>query len=263
LDCVVYLYASVEDARQARKAGGSGFLISVPLEDLPDRSVKYLVTNSHVAVSAGAVRLNTHDGASDVIPVSAEQWSHHPAGDDVAVLPIPLSPAHFRYKTLPTSYFLTQEDMEKENVGPGDDVYFMGRFIAHDGTQRNQPVVRFGSIAMMPGEPVYQKERAFQQESFLIEARSLSGFSGSPVMLYIPPFSNRFLDGTFGPDSKGLSPSTTTALLGIDWGNMHLADETLTNSGIMAAVPVWKLVELLDDEAVVVTRRELAEAIQK
>jgi hypothetical protein len=256
----VYAYPSVEDAQRAHQAGGTGFLIEVPAERHPGLAVRYVVTNSHVAVNAGAVRVNTHDGGSDVMPVSSDQWFHHIKGDDVAVMPIPLSSAKFRYRTLPTSFFLTNEDMANLNVGPGDDVYFMGRFIAHDGTQNNQPVVRFGTIAMMPGEPVYQEERAFMQESFLIEARSLSGFSGSPVMLYIPPFSNRFSEGAFQADAKGLSSNTTTGLLGIDWGTMRLPDEALTHTGIMGVVPVWKLRELLDDGEVVAARQKLAAA---
>jgi hypothetical protein len=123
------------------------------------------------------------------------------------------------------------------NVGPGDEVYFMGRFIAHDGKQRNTPIVRFGSIAMMPREPVHQTQRAFDQESFLIEARSLSGFSGSPVMLYIPPFSHRFRAGKYAWDEKGLAPTTTMLLLGLDWGSMRLGDEAIPVTGIMGSCP--------------------------
>ncbi len=221
--------------------------------------MRYVVTNSHVAVNCGAIRLNTKDGSSDVIPLSKEAWIHHPAGDDLAIAAMSLSD-RFQYKALPMNTFsLTKEDIALYNVGPGDDIFFMGRFITHEGKQRNQPVVRFGTIAMMPGEPIFQPERGHHQESFLVEARSLSGFSGSPVMLYIPPFSHRFRGGKFEP-GDGLDTSTTTGLLGVDWGNMHLGDEALTNSGIMAVVPVWKLTELLDDEEVAAIRDAAAAA---
>lgn len=246
LECVVYIYPSVEDAQQARKVGGSGFLIQVPVND-EGVSMSYVVTNSHVARKGQAIRINNTTGTADVIPVALSQWIHHPAGDDVAIVPIALS-TQFQCRTLPTSYFLTRDDLNAWNVGPGDEVYFMGRFIQHDGMQKNTPIVRFGAIAMMPGEPIRQDERGFGQESFLIEARSLSGFSGSPVMLYIPPFSNRFVGGDF---EGGVQQDTTTmALLGIDWGSLRLGDEALTNTGIMAVVPVWKLSELLEDDDV-------------
>ena len=260
LECIVYAYPTVEAAEQGSKAGGSGFLIVVESEKYPKLGSRYLVTNSHVADEAGAIRVNTNDGGSGVIPVVRGQWFHHPKGDDVAILPLPLSAAQFKFKQLPTRYFLTREDISRLNIGPGDDIYFMGRFIAHDGTQKNQPVVRFGSIAMMPGEPVYQKERNFNQESFLVEARSLSGFSGSPVMIYIPPFTNRFSEGAFKADAGGLKDDTFTALLGIDWGTLRLGDEVLSHSGIMGVVPVWKLQELINFGPVVAARDEVLEA---
>jgi hypothetical protein len=261
LECVVYVYPSAEAARGAHAAGGTGFLITVPLAGV-DYSLRYIVTNSHVAANGRAIRVNTHDDNHDVVPIHQADWIHHPAGDDLALAPIALSPDRHRYKALPTSYFLTRHEMIDLNVGPGDDVYFMGRFIAHDGRQRNQPVVRFGTIAMMPGEPVYQKQRAFHQESFLVEARSLSGFSGSPVMLYIPPLSNRFIGGRHAGAPEGCAMSTTTALLGVDWGTMRLGDEALTTTGIMAVVPVWKLEELLEGDEAQQTQRDALEALR-
>lgn len=53
-------------------------------------------------------------------------------------------------------------------------MFFLGRFVTHDGKQRNLPTVRFGNLATMPWEPVLT-ERGLRQESFLVEARSLSG----------------------------------------------------------------------------------------
>src|SRR5690606_32765811 len=96
-----------------------------------------------------------------------------------------------------------------------------------------------------------QRERGFHQESFLIEARSLSGFSGSPVFLYVPPFSPRFKTGGFEPDDHGFRSEVSTGLLGVDWGSFRLGDEVSPNTGIMGVVPVWKLDELLDHPEVV------------
>ncbi|HEX3731896.1 MAG TPA: trypsin-like peptidase domain-containing protein [Mycobacteriales bacterium] len=261
LECVVYVYESVEDARGARRGGGTGFLVQWLVDDTVNLAVNYVVTNSHVAKKAEAIRVNTIDGGNNVISISPEQWIHHQAGDDIAIAPIGLSPDRFRYKVLPARFFLNKAEIEELNVGPGDDVYFMGRFVTLDGKQRNQPVVRFGSIAMMPGEPIHQKDREFDQESFLIEARSWSGFSGSPVMLHIPPFSNRFKTGKFEADDHGLRAETTTALLGIHWGSICLGGGLVTNTGFIAVVPVWKLSELLDSSEVVDRRRGLAEAV--
>lgn len=255
LECVVYIYPSVEAAQEGKKFGGTGFLISRSIQ--PGLDMTYVVTNSHVAVGGRAIRLNTRQGTSEVIPIKEEQWIHHRQGDDVAVAVLIPSKTRFRYKTLSTEHFLTREQMVDLNVGPGDEVFFMGRFIAHDGKQKNQPIARFGVIAMMPGEPVFQPGRDFYQDSFLIEGRSLSGFSGSPVMLHIPLFSMRYKGGTFAPEAA--TNTVTMLLLGIDWGSMILPDEKLTNTSIMGVVPIWKLEELLDDPEVIEMRDAILE----
>lgn len=261
LECVVYLYPSAEDAQATRRAGGTGFLVSMPLPEGPLPSfLTYVVTNSHVAVNAGALRINTHEGGAEVIAVTQDLWTHHPSGDDVAIMPLAISPSQFRFGTFKyEDYFKDKSVFEERNIGVGDDVFFIGRFIAHDGKQRNTPVARFGSIAMMPEEPILQQKRGFEQESFLVEARSLSGFSGSPVVVFIPPFSLRFKRGHWEWNEGGLSPETSIILLGMDWGNLHLGDEALTNSGIMAVVPVWKIKDLLEDSDVTSIRMRIAE----
>jgi hypothetical protein len=222
----------------------------------------YVVTNAHVAVHGRALKLNTRSGNSEVVPVTAEQWVEHRRGDDLAVAALLPSNAEFRYKALDASHFLTKEKMATFSVGIGDEVFFMGRFIAHDGKQTNQPIARFGSIAMMPGEPVLQKGRDYMQESYLVDARSMSGFSGSPVMLYIPPFSLRFPTGKFSPEQ--LTGQAAILLLGVDWGSMVFPDGKQTNTNIMGVVPVGKLEELLQDPAVIEMSHEvLREALAR
>jgi hypothetical protein len=262
LECIVYLYPSKADAASASKVGGTGFLVGMPLEGLPlHPNFIYVVTNHHVAVNARAVRINTQDGASDVIPMSLDEWIPHHKDDDLAIFPIGLPPQRFRYTYMPFELLLTSERLAELNVGPGDDVYCMGRFVAHDGIHRNEPIVRFGTIAMMPGEPVRQKERAFDQESFLVEMRSLSGFSGSPVMLYVSTESNRFETGDWEPNDFVRNRPSITGLMGVDWGNLCLRDKDKTNTGIMGVVPVWKLTELLNQPEAVKMRRAIVDAV--
>src|SRR5258708_7512305 len=75
LDCVIYLYPTVEDARSGYGAGGSGFLASVPSLKYPDRWYRYAITNAHVVAPkddkkpAPVIRLNTRSGDTEVIPV--------------------------------------------------------------------------------------------------------------------------------------------------------------------------------------------------
>jgi hypothetical protein len=60
------------------------------------------------------------------------------------------------------------------DIGIGDEAFVVGRFINHEGKQRNTPTARTGIISQMPIEPIHI--RGIDQECFLIEARSFGGF---------------------------------------------------------------------------------------
>jgi hypothetical protein len=203
--------------------------------------------------------MNTVDGQKDVIELDDRNWITHPSGDDLAICQLPmLQSSFYKYKFLADQHLLTKETIERYNIGPGDDVIVVGRFINHEGQQRNLPTMRFGNISQMPLEPILQDRASgsFQQESFLCEARSIGGYSGAPVLVG--------LNSTFSrPDRPGVAvtPGQNMWLLGIDWG--HINDQqpicdasgrptgwtVKTNTGMMAVVPVWKLQELLYSES--------------
>lgn len=117
------------------------------------------------------------------------------------------------------------------------------------------PAVRFGNIAMMPYEPVRHPSREIMVESFLVEARSLPGFSSSPVFVHILPMSLR--------PGQGISEGYGLWLLGVDWGHFpvkaivkdksgHAVCDGLWveyNAGMVSVVPMWKLTELLDSDS--------------
>jgi hypothetical protein len=217
------------------------------------------------------IRLNTKDGLIDVIPATGANWLDHEDGDDLAVCPIGLSQERHRYKFVPSTMFLTREVIDQENIGPGDDTFLVGRFITHEGRQRNLPSVRFGNIAMMPWEPIRHPTRGIDQESFLVESRSIGGYSGSPVFVWILPFSNR-------PGGKGYSAGKGPWLLGIDWCHLTNLEQVLerdgktevaegwqvkSNTGMMGVIPAWLLAELLDRRELVAQRKQQDEQLSK
>ena len=55
-----------------------------------DVSYFYGVTNWHVAVRDGCsvIRLNSHDGTTDVLELGPEDWVFDANGDDLAIAPI-------------------------------------------------------------------------------------------------------------------------------------------------------------------------------
>lgn len=296
IDCVVYLYGSLSDAKAGEHEGGSGFLVYVRFQENPEWVEMYVVTNQHVVKKAPkpVVRMNRNDGAVEYFDTGKDSWIYHPDGTDVAVLP--LTTFHWEYlkfRPIGIDYFITNELMKKEDVGIGDDTFMIGRFISHEGKQQNTPAIRFGNIAMMPGEKIVPEE-GLAQESFLVETRSLPGYSGSPVFLYsthaMMDFSRRNLEEEMnllrqkerkrlnvGPDHKflldpGLVAGTRPKgpyLLGIDWCHLRTTEKVRektgepiseqwvvrTNSGMAGVIPAWKIRELLDSDEVAELRK--------
>jgi hypothetical protein len=145
--------------------------------------------------------------------------------------------------------------MTELNVGVGDEVFMLGRFISQDGTQLQAPLARFGNVAMMPG-PLVEDGRRLKVEAFLVEMRSLSGFSGSPVFIYIGSGTYRG-NGTMMPFY-----SETIGLIGIDTGHKTTVAKVYggpaenqtelkvrLNTGVAVVAPVWKIEELLSSVA--------------
>jgi hypothetical protein len=226
----------------------------------------YIVTNSHVVKEgkASAVRYNTRSGAMGVVHGTAEGWITHPDGDDLAVLPIVLEYETTKAKGISTDWFVTKERITQFNIGPGDETFLVGRFVNHEGTRQNIPAVRFGQLSMLPVEPIRTK-RGLLQEMFLVECRSLPGYSGSPVFISPLPF------------SAVRRQHPPAMLLGIDMGHISdvlpiLKKDELTdgkrvpvddnwvvesNTGMSCVIPAWKILELLNVEELVESRKEV------
>ena len=286
LECVVYLYRSEVDAEDGVHAGGSGFLVGMMSEGLSTEMVfLYVVTNKHVVRDCTVIRMKTKIGQKTVMLTKKSDWVHHPDGDDLSACVISFDPNEFRFKYAERTSFLTKEIVDTFKIGPGDDVFMVGRFINHEGRQLNLPSVRFGNIAQMPIEPI-KTESGFWQESFLIEIKSVGGYSGSPLFVQIPLFSNRSLDNwsptsTFPFQQQREYDSLMSHgpwLLGIDWGHINdwapvcredgkpvnsnpKALQVKLNTGMAAVVPAWKLAQLLDDGPLADHRRHIVQLI--
>lgn len=271
IDCCIYLYPSLKDAEDGAKIGGSGFLVSFE-DGTPGAGFVYAVTNRHVVEGGNStLRLNTTDGKIDIIDLDERNWFFHPAGDDLAVYRIPkLDPALHRYRTLGVDdHFISEKIIEEYNIGPGDDVFVVGRFINQEGKQRNNPSVRFGNIAQMPLEPIIVSRASgdFAQDSFIVEAKSIGGYSGSPVFVGMNPTLLR-------PERNGVT-SNRAYLLGVCWGYIkdwsaiyddcgrETGSMVQSNTGMMAVVPAWKLTELLMSKKVIDERNAVVDAAKK
>jgi hypothetical protein len=184
-DCVIYLYPSHKDAVEGARVGGSGFLVGIALPECPDRTAVYVVTNRHVIEDGSTVlRINTKAGKHDVIDLTEQNWMIDPGGDDLAVCPLAPDESIYKYGFVTIEEFITKEIIKQHDFGPGDEAFVVGRFVNHEGKQQNTPSARFGNVAQMPIDPIRGKRASgyFDQESFLVEVRSIPGYSGSPVL---------------------------------------------------------------------------------
>jgi hypothetical protein len=151
LNMVGYLYHEIDDAEKGTDFGGTAFFLAIASE-IPGRAYFYAVTNRHVAVRDGAsiLRVNTKSGDSDNFAFGPEHWEFDPRYD-IAVVQVPLDHAWHQFSVLQAPDGLVRHgDIERVKLGPGEDVFMVGRFIDHDGGQINRPAVRFGNISGMP-----------------------------------------------------------------------------------------------------------------
>jgi hypothetical protein len=172
--------------------------------------------------------------------------------DDVAVIQLSLDELKYDVACIPRELILTEEFLNAHEVGVGDEVVMIGRFRVQAGKKKNLPAAMFGYISMMPDpdEPIYNGAIDADEESCLVEMRSISGFSGSPVLLWIPPMSKRV-------------SGTTLAygywrLLGVCWGYINVPEiakdtsgyqyQLLLNSAMAAVVPIEKVMDIIDGD---------------
>jgi hypothetical protein len=271
LDCTVYLYESKPDADEGERFGGTGFLVAYPFElDIPGfskRSHVYAVTNHHVIERGYTVlRLNKKDPTTDgrfhdTYELTKADWKAICPGPDLAIARLDDQTIVHEYRHLMwlPSGFVNSDHIAKGYTGIGSDVFIVGRFIGHAGQQRNMPVVKFGSIAMMPEDEIDVPNLSCgPQQVYLVEARSTSGMSGSPVFQYeIDTSSPHKISKKHGP-----------FLLGVDMGHIPMEAEiperfkfnpglkVLYNTGMMMVVPVKYLLHLLHDKDVKMQREE-------
>ena len=298
--CAVYIYESLADAQGGEHYGGSGFLCHVSLPNNPKWAELYVVTNWHVVDRAKnpVIRLNRKDGSTECVQTNSADWFRHSDGDDVAVFPLRTQYEHLKIWSLHIRNFVTRQLIVDEDIGIGDDTVMIGRFVNHEGKQKNSPAVRFGNIAMMADETIVT-EYGVAQESFLVEVRSLPGYSGSAVLICSAgsgPGSNDMSVRRKGKSRLGgeidkinvfeqanfetlmtfMEPKGPY-LLGIDFCHINRKTVVLDrdgnktedalyiqeNTGMAGVIPAWKIADVLNGEELLAMRQKQDEELTK
>jgi hypothetical protein len=274
-DCVVFVGRVVGNQK---KRMGTGFIVGVESEAFPDRGYHYLVTAGHVArqLSLGGpwfIRFNLKNGgAEEAINPDPGQWWYHPTEPesvDAAVHGIPaLDVLDYRYLTV--SMFLTADKIRRDNIGMGDEVDIIGLFTFASGTQRNMPILRTGTVAMMPLERIpcrgADQKTIQQSEVYLIEGRSIGGVSGSPAFVRQTIYGDQLVGGERGEKRFDLAGLGNALLLGLMQGHWDISAEDLNeidpitrpgvNMGIAIVVPAQKILDILFRSELVDQRRK-------
>lgn len=242
---------------------GTGFFVGVKKPSEPTTFSVYLVTAKHVLckpdttefLDKAYIRINKKDGGSEVgmIPIKVEGdnrtvFVHTDPSVDIAVIPFLPDQKRFDFKFLPDEFITTKEVYNNLKIREGSDIFFTGLFAPYPGAEKNYPVVRFGRVALVTDEKIEWKGQ--QMTLYLIEAGSYGGNSGAPVFFY--------LGSDREPGSLVVGPPVLK-LAGVMQGTFLDAQEikvietkktpiSLSNMGIAAVVPAYKLHEVLFGE---------------
>jgi hypothetical protein len=208
--------------------------------------------------------MNTDDGRS-ITWALPDDWhySENPAVDVAAVF-IPIV-SGIKMHSIAVENFATDQVIQKENIGIGDDVFAIGLFTQKSGAERNTPIMRTGIIASMPEESLETDEDDELPGTcnvYLVELRSIGGISGSPVFVHLDfwrlgpnMFESRI-------DIGGLTIRRKTFLLGLIRGHWNLERRGVTrdhappatedeeieklNTGIALVTPVQDVLSILN-----------------
>jgi hypothetical protein len=234
-----------------------------------NKNVFYGVTARHVIEHAPCedgvfyLRINNNSGGWQRVETRKDSWKLH---DNEAVDVAAVSYTHAEWadmRAFSLDSLVSQQVINDQLIGIGDEVATIGLFHHHYGRARNIPIVRIGNIAAMPEEEV--RTAIGFTDAFLIESRSIGGLSGSPVFVY-SGIQQRIKGSTeigFNPDSWNFR------LLGIIQGHWDVHESNVAvapvpgdsgnqiNVGIAIVTPATRIIQLLNNDVFIQQREQL------
>jgi hypothetical protein len=279
--CFLCVKFSGPDDEEIIEFVGTGFLVSVPTRFTTMRII-CLVTAKHIILKARAaghsdlhLRMNLDDGQSITWKLPDDwHYSNDPA-IDVAAMFIPVVPG-IQSKSISLENFATDQVIQQESIGIGDDVFAIGLFTKRHGDHRNTPIMRTGIIASMPNEQLesYNPVDSGYEGTFnayLVELRSIGGISGSPVFVNLDFW--RLGPNTFESfiEVGGLTIRRKMFLLGMIRAHWNLDRENAAhdyiaaanedeeidrlNTGIAIVTPIQDVLSVIDGEEMMKIRK--------
>ena len=258
---VVFIQTDCRTPQGVESHVGTGFMLSVPDPRLPaDRVFLYLITNRHVIqpgienskpcdVVGWYVRLNLKARANDqrgsrLVPLGdVKNLWFLPTDDSVDLAALPLVPDEKLYDFVAVPFAMLS-DQKSDALTEGDAVLFTGLFIQYMGQTRMQPIVRSGSLAMLPYEALSTTLKK-SGHVYLAEVHAFGGNSGSPMFVDVGGLRR----GKLGYEFKLLGVVSgevfETADFQLQVATTYKGDVS-ANSGISIVVPAGEIKALLE-----------------
>ena len=159
---IVFLFASPNLASSPVPIG-TGFIIQYPITEDKSRFIPLIVTSKHVVGDYKKVfaRFNSSSGSQTaVVEYDLEQqkktndfWVHSDDGVDICVFRT-MSYSQTKYEALPLDLIAKRDEFLANDIKQTDRVVYPGLLVNFMGQQNNYPIMKEGSIALIPNEKV-------------------------------------------------------------------------------------------------------------
>ena len=257
-ECVGFLCEQLEGAESTKpQPKATCFFIRAVGTD--ETGYMYIVTAKHVVEhlnrdGARNTFLRLHRGSpgewdqGPYIPLDKKGWVFHSDPRvDLAVYPW-VGPAKTGFtvsllsfeKIMQTPSFQARQVITEGKplawpLKEGEDVWFISLMLVFPGEQRNLPVVRRGSITLMPSEPL--RGAYGLSDYYVIAVRAYPGHSGSPVWVnYGNTFSLLGVLVYSYPDLKELQKVTET-------------EQGYSNLDLHLVAPIEKVIDIINSDS--------------
>lgn len=148
-------------------------------------------------------------------------------------------------------FVATRNDLQPPGFGVSAEVLYLGLFNPHVGETRNQPITRFGRVALIPDEPVFWENSYVHV--ILAEMSAFGGTSGSPVFIHLGHTDQR---GLPVPRLLGILKGSFTQKLPAELVDID-AKLLVTNVvGISAIVPAFLLDDFIRQQVIAEVERD-------
>lgn len=259
---IVFLFAS-PNVGSSPVPIGTGFLVRYEIAQ--EKYVPFIVTAKHVLGDFKKVyaRFNSNEEGKlafveydlESIKKAGDYFENPDSGVDIAVF----RTKHFnatKYEAIPMEMIAKKVDFTSEDIKQTDKVIFPGLLINFLGSSKNFPIMRDGTIALIPSEKVPisylvgSNKVNTQQELIFLNSLSIQGLSGSPIFLWPGP---RLKNGSFHIGGgryfllgvmHGFYPAIPREVNKIETTDAKYSYSD--NSGVAIVFPSWRLREIFE-----------------